>query len=281
MRRELGRQNSANHNRSRLGACIAALWLGILACHSAWAQPAPGDTDAPAAADASANNEEPPADSLPPPAMPSPPQGPGGDLQGAEGQGTDDQGADDQGADDQGPAQRQPPPLQPPAPHDPRIGRAGRPPLTQEEMRTLMRGPISPVAWVGGGVLGSWIGFGTGHAVQGRFLDSGVIFAGGELLSLVVASVAFERGSSSSFSCDEFGCREELVNRDTWKGIGAGSVLLFAALRVWEIVDVWYGPSRVNNYYEHLRQRHSQPGWSMSVLPTPGGGGTFAASMHF
>jgi hypothetical protein len=249
---------------AQLVAILAALallagWSG--AAPTATAQPAPSGDAAPA------------ADALPPPATPQPaapddgegpildPPGAPGGAGGGGGTGAD--GAD--GSDGVAPA--------PTAPQQ-----RPRRRLTDDELRTLMRGPISPAAWAGGGILGTWLGFGVGHAVQGRFWDAGVIFTAGEGLSifLMVASIS----NASLSNCSSFGCRSSILDRDTWEAIAVVGGLSFAIFRVWEIVDVWYGPVRVNAYHRELQERHGQPSWSLNLSPTAGGGAV-SATLRF
>src|SRR5690606_27430608 len=84
----------------------------------------------------------------------------------------------------------QPPPGQPYPP--PPAGQWHAPPpgnyhlLTMEERELLARGEIDAGPHIAGGVVSMFIGFGAGHAVQGRFGDTGWIFLVGEVGSILV-----------------------------------------------------------------------------------------------
>ena len=58
--------------------------------------------------------------------------------------------------------------------------------LNEEQQALLARGEISIGKYVTGGVLSYVVGFGVGHAVQGRWNDNGWIFTFGEAASMTV-----------------------------------------------------------------------------------------------
>jgi hypothetical protein len=87
-----------------------------------------------------------------------------------------------------------------------------------------------------GGITGSFLGLGAGHAIQGRFFDKGWIFTIGE-----VTSFAFIIASSvDSTPCDpadppHSGCMGGGWPNPYW-------VLVLGGLHIWEIIDVWAAP---------------------------------------
>lgn len=105
---------------------------------------------------------------------------------------------------------------------------------------------VSTGKYITGGILGSAVGFGIGHAIQGRYgSGKGWIFTAGEAagLTLFVAGVGRQScndsyyGSSNSNSCDKSSANGLMV-------IGLGALIGF---HVWEIVDVWTGATPVES----------------------------------
>jgi hypothetical protein len=78
---------------------------------------------------------------------------------------------------------------------------------------------IHEAQYVGGGLVGTLIGFGTGHAIQERYLNKGLIFTLGEFGTQLFAAACFTSG------CPD--------------GLFLASFAGFIGLRIWEIVDVW------------------------------------------
>jgi len=91
---------------------------------------------------------------------------------------------------------------------------------------------ISSGRYLGGGIAGTIIGFGVGHAIQGRYQSEGWIFTVSELGALGVAtvgSVLISRAAASQ-QVSPLGLT-----------IGVVGYLVFGGLKIWEIVDVWTG----------------------------------------
>ena len=99
-----------------------------------------------------------------------------------------------------------------------------------------------------GGITSTVFGFGTGHAVQGRYLRDGWIYTAGEVLSsaAVIASIApckddfFKIGNTSI---------SERLAKCNKAGLILGQ-LSFISFRVWETVDAWVTPNP--DLKEHL-----------------------------
>lgn len=218
---------------------------------------------------------DPPPD-LPPPAAPSesvpeaPPTSPdpGDQMPG-------DQAPDDSAPNEPGGADA--PIYEPPPGSQPQGVLAPQPQLDDWERSVLMQGPISEGSWILGGVLGTWMGFGLGHLAQGRFNDSGLLFAGGEIGAMVLLFVAIPNATRDTVLCSDNGCTSQQSQSNLWQGIAIGAGVAFVALRVWEIYDVWAGPSVWNDAYRRIRAR-AGPGplqFSFAVVPTQGGGSMF------
>jgi hypothetical protein len=155
------------------------------------------------------------------------------------------------------PAQPPPPPMQPQQPPP------GVPPpygyapiqLTPEEHELLLDGEIGEGAHIAGVVANFFIGFGIGQAIQGRFGDTGWIFALGETASFA----AFIIGLGQVVGDCAFD------SPDCGDGNGAGAGLLLVGLigvgvfHIWGIVDSIAGPSRHNRRVRDLRMRLGQP----------------------
>ncbi len=119
--------------------------------------------------------------------------------------------------------------------------------LKEDDQKVLSIGEISTARYVVGGILGTYpVGFGIGHAVQGRWAEDGWVFTAGELgsLSLVVAGIlgcvdqAFEGSNCSDFE----------------SAFIVTGAIGFLGFRIWEIVDVWSKPPIYNNKYQELKK---------------------------
>lgn len=118
--------------------------------------------------------------------------------------------------------------------------------LTERDQEVLDIGEISTARYVTGGILGTYpIGFGVGHAIQGRWSQDGWIFTAGELIS-VAAIVGGLLGCVDN-AFDDQKCSD--VERTL---VGAG-VIGFFGFRIWEIVDVWAVPPSQNKKYRKLK----------------------------
>jgi hypothetical protein len=120
--------------------------------------------------------------------------------------------------------------------------------LTQEEKEILARGPVNDTSYAVGGVVGTFVGFGIGHAVQGRYGEKGWIFTVGELgsIALIVAGLAQSiTNCSYGSNCANSAGTSEIL-------IGYFGVLGF---RIWEIIDLWATPPSINNRWRDLHYR--------------------------
>ncbi|MGE0761708.1 MAG: hypothetical protein AB7N80_00375 [Bdellovibrionales bacterium] len=136
--------------------------------------------------------------------------------------------------------------------------------LTAEEQRTLSQGEISTAAHIIGGVIGTYPGFGLGHAIQGRYSEKGWIFTVGELGSLAVLMAGLEDCVLVFSEDDDEEC-------DRKAGLVAIGALGYMGFHLWEIFDVWWGPYDHNNRYRLIRSRVDY--WNMNgyLAPTKDG----------
>lgn len=177
---------------------------------------------------------------------------------------------------------------EPSAPHAPAMR------LSSYEQDVLNRGGISPGAYIVGGLLGTWIGFGLGHAVQGRYDDGGIIFMFGEATGLtfmfmgLINTVGNTRCLEGPAIDGEFNndvvCKDEQRNETLWTGLLVGGAVMFAIIRAYQIVDLWHGPMRHNAEYQRVRRKAQQGGWSsLSIVPVvlPNGDKMAMAGVRF
>lgn len=75
--------------------------------------------------------------------------------------------------------------------------------------------------YIAGGLLGVWPGFGVGHAIQGRYFDSGWIYTAGEAGALLAGY---------------YGCKN---TRDAGGGCALLPSFIFMGFKITEIYSVW------------------------------------------
>jgi hypothetical protein len=134
--------------------------------------------------------------------------------------------------------------------------------LNDEEKKILDRGEIGTTAYVLGGVLGTYpLGFGIGHAIQGRYSDKGWIFTVGELGAVTILySAALDCMTNSSYWNNSNGT----CNNKGSMFLGAAA---FVALRIWEIVDLWVTPPEHNRRYRSLSARTGRTSFIPLIAP--------------
>jgi len=115
----------------------------------------------------------------------------------------------------------------------------------QHDTKLLHEGEMSMPRYLVSGAIGAYVGFGTGHAIQGRWLENGWIFTSGELATGMLG-FAHLIGCGSNHSSDP--------------SCGKASVLLtaFIGFRLWEIFDVWYQPYAHDQKVRELKKRQSE-----------------------
>lgn len=119
--------------------------------------------------------------------------------------------------------------------------------LREEDEKILSIGEISTARYITGGILGTYpIGFGLGHAIQGRWSEDGWFFTAGELgsVSLVVAGI--------------LGCVDQAFDGSNCSNLESAFIITgavgFIGFRIWEIADVWSKPPMYNNKYRDLKK---------------------------
>ena len=169
-------------------------------------------------------------------------------------------------------AQPAPPPPYPVAPAPP--AQAYPPPglvpptryveLTAEQQKLLAEGEIPENKYIGGAIVGLFVGFGVGQAVQGRYGDTGWIFTVGEVASGAVLVTGMVRAFGDFDRCFD----NSTCPRDHTAGVLLlGGVIGLAAFRIWELVDVFNGPTKHNARVRALRLRLGIPPMYSRVQP--------------
>jgi len=103
------------------------------------------------------------------------------------------------------------------------------------------RVPVSTGKYITGGVLGTTLGFGIGHGVQGRWHDRGWIFTTAES----IGTAALIAGLASCKKTTDVNGNDTTDCSDTGAIVAGYGVLL--GFHIWEIVDVWTGATPVED----------------------------------
>lgn len=110
---------------------------------------------------------------------------------------------------------------------------------------------MNPAQYVAGGVLGSVVGFGFGHAIQGRYLPFGVIYTITEPLVglMTVSAFAASFGASFGYGLADLGgnlsenenqaYRARIISAYVFLSV---SLLTLVGIRIYEIFDLWAMP---------------------------------------
>jgi hypothetical protein len=137
--------------------------------------------------------------------------------------------------------------------------------LTESDQRILDRGKYDTREIVAGGLLGTVIGFGSGHAIQSRYRRTGWIYTVGEIGSVgLTASAAACNGS--------WGCVY---------GLALSGVTIFIGFRIAETIDVWVHPANHNRRYRKLKERTDGPQLSFRVEPILDGGAKLGLALRY
>ncbi|MBX3034963.1 MAG: hypothetical protein KF865_13670 [Bdellovibrionaceae bacterium] len=138
--------------------------------------------------------------------------------------------------------------------------------LSPEERRILQNGPINDTRYIIGGILGTYpLGFGIGHAIQGRYADRGWVFTAGEAGSLAVLFA----GVGSCLDHGDWNSERNSCNG----GLMFLGLFGYVGFRVWEIIDVWAIPPQINRRYRELKSRLGERvSFEPFLLPQADGG---------
>ncbi len=112
--------------------------------------------------------------------------------------------------------------------------------LSPKDQKIFDQGEMSNFSYYSGGIAGTYLGFGIGHSIQGRYAEKGWIFSLGEGISIIT----FFNGALTCAFEDQ-PCTNDALTIGT-----AG----FIAFRVWEIVDLWLTPYLHERRYRELKK---------------------------
>src|SRR5262245_17772857 len=113
--------------------------------------------------------------------------------------------------------------------------------LSLDDQELLTQGEISENARVGGVVASAVVGFGVGHAIQGRWTKTGWKFTVTEGIAAGVMYYGLHGIANSIGNClvDDPSCNDP-DDHSGW--IFLGGLLALGGLHIWEIVDAYEGP---------------------------------------
>jgi hypothetical protein len=100
--------------------------------------------------------------------------------------------------------------------------------------------PLTQTRYLVGGITGSVLGFGIGHAIVGEYSSMGWVFTMSEVLSLSVPILAALVMAIVAWDGSVGATVDHLIT--TWGGFLWAGIALWAAFRVWEIIDLWMRP---------------------------------------
>ncbi len=120
--------------------------------------------------------------------------------------------------------------------------------LKDQEEKVLAIGETSTTQYVAGGVTGTLLGFGIGHAVQGRYTYDGWKFTLGQGVALTAVVVGATGCVNNAFDSETKGCSG--VN----EGLLFGGLVTLFAFRIWELIDIWATPPSYNRMHRDLEK---------------------------
>ncbi|MEM9174372.1 MAG: hypothetical protein AAGC67_04000 [Myxococcota bacterium] len=156
--------------------------------------------------------------------------------------------------------------------------------LSDRDASILTRGLYTEDQMTWGGITGTLIGFGSGHAIQDRWRETGWIYTAGESAS-VVALIGGTVGCARRNDNDSFG--DIFDTTDCFLAVSLVSTATFAAFRVVEAFDVWISPRRHNARFRELEARRARravriaPYVAPYVAPGEAGGAAFGLALRF
>ena len=123
--------------------------------------------------------------------------------------------------------------------------------LSDDEKTTLSNGELGTGRYITGGVVSTALGFGVGHAIQGRWTSKGWIYTTGEALSVTALTIGMAN------------CMGEVLGRAIGgqQPLGCSSSMLtvgyfgYMGFKIWEIVDSWRGGYVQMDQYDALKRK--------------------------
>lgn len=122
--------------------------------------------------------------------------------------------------------------------------------LTDQEDLIQKEGPISRDRYVLGGVTGTVVGFGSGHAIVGKWKEMGWLYTLGETTFLAMMMVGYKKSIIDTFSTG-FNGNFDGPNY----GLMITGYLGFILVKGGEIYDIWNRPYEHNKTYKKVREK--------------------------
>jgi hypothetical protein len=95
--------------------------------------------------------------------------------------------------------------------------------------------------YITGGIIGSAVGLGIGHAIQDRYHDKGLIFTATEAAGLTAVLLG---ASQCKTETDSLGVKK--TNCDSGMSTMLVGYGVFLGFHIWEVVDIWTGATPVD-----------------------------------
>lgn len=151
--------------------------------------------------------------------------------------------------------------------------------LSAEDQELIVDAEIGPVAHIGGGLVATFVGFGVGHAVQGRWSERGWIFTVGETAGLGLMVYGLGKSASSCVDAEGGECGTSGL------GFIAGGAIALTGLHLWETIDAFVAPIGHNRRVRAAKLRAGmRSGYAVTpyvVPPTRGDGAIGGLSLRF
>ena len=140
------------------------------------------------------------------------------------------------------------------------------PKVSEEDREILDKGEMPMGRYIAGGVVGTAVGFGIGHAIEGRYAFPGWIFTAGETISWITLAVGLSKCTTTTTYSSTYGYSD---TRDCGGGAKAAIIIgatALVGLRIWEILDVWLVPMAQNERYHAAEKRSNLSFYALPPL---------------
>ena len=155
--------------------------------------------------------------------------------------------------------------------------------LSEEQQALLARGEIPIGGYITGGILSYVLGFGIGHAVQGRWTEKGWIFTAGEVAS--ITAILYGVSQANRYDPEySYGSHDHQNRRG--RNYALAGIVGLLGFRVWGVVDAWVAPPIHNRKVRALKQQLglTPPSYGFYLAPPQspsGSGGVAGLSLRF
>jgi len=116
--------------------------------------------------------------------------------------------------------------------------------------------PLSDARYLIGGIMGSTVGFGLGHAIQRRYLPMGLIYS-------LVEGVALFGFMSASIASNKIGVDSRGRHDFDLGLLGAVCLGTYAGFHIWEGIAVWMRVKKTSDGQRYLEANR----WNVTLAP--------------